>query len=220
MISQQSLDFLTALKQNNTREWFAQHKHEYETLQAEYLQVVEQLLPRFATIDGQIAQQRAKDALFRIYRDTRFSPDKTPYKVHMGAYLCRGGKQSPLAGYYFHLQPGGESFVAGGCWMPPAPQLARIRQEIDYNAAELGQIVESPAFRTAFGKLQGEQLKSAPKGYPANHPEIEYLKMKSFVAIAPLPDSAWQQTDLPLQLMALVEKTKPFVDFLNRAMEG
>ncbi|WP_448520298.1 DUF2461 domain-containing protein [Rhodoflexus sp.] len=216
-MQQAALDFLADLKANNSREWFAKHKPRYEQAAADFLELVENLLQRLAIREPAFANQKAKECVFRIYRDTRFSPDKTPYKVHLGAYFCKGGKQSPLAGYYLHIQPG-ESFIAGGCWMPPAPMLQAIRQEIDYNAAEFRAIVQAPAFVQRFGKLSGDTLKTAPKGYPADHPEITFLKHKSFVAVQPLTDTQILASNLDEQIMESIAAMQPLVDFLNRAV--
>lgn len=216
-MQQATLDFLSELSTNNTREWFAENKPRYEQAAADFLSVAEQVLAQLSLSEPAFGSQKAKDCVFRIYRDTRFSPDKTPYKTHLGAYFCTGGKRSDLGGYYLHLQPG-ESFVAGGCWMPPAPVLQAIRQEIDYNTAEFRAIVEAPDFISRFGKLSGESLKSAPKGYPADHPEIEYLRQKSFVATQPLSDSQVLAPDLAGQILAAFAAMQPLVHFLNRAV--
>jgi uncharacterized protein (TIGR02453 family) len=215
-MQQTSLDFLSALKANNTREWFAENKPRYEQVAAEFLALADAILKQLAQATPAFTNQKAKECVFRIYRDTRFSKDKTPYKTHLGAYFCEGGKQSPLAGYYLHIQPG-ESFVAGGCWMPPAPLLQAIRQEIDYNAAEFRAIVESPEFINRFGKLSGESLKTTPKGYPADHPEIEYLRKKSFVAIQQITDQQVISNDFITQILASLTAMQPLINFLNRA---
>ncbi|MCS7018813.1 MAG: DUF2461 domain-containing protein [Cytophagales bacterium] len=216
-MKQSALAFLMDLKANNSREWFAENKQRYEQIAADFLALADDILRRLSQVDPAFATQKAKDCVFRIYRDTRFSKDKTPYKTHLGAYFCTGGKQSPLAGYYLHIQPG-ESFLAGGCWMPPAPLLQAIRQEIDYNAAEFRNIVESPAFAARFGKLSGESLKTAPKGYSADHPEIEYLRKKSFVAVQQVSDQQVLADDFIEQIMEAFAAMKPLVDFLNRAI--
>lgn len=215
-MQQISLDFLSALKANNTREWFAENKPRYEQVAAEFLALTDDILQQLAQTEPAFANQKAKECVFRIYRDTRFSNDKTPYKTHLGAYFCVGGKQSPLAGYYLHIQPG-ESFVAGGCWMPPAPLLQAIRQEIDYNAAEFRAIVEAPEFINRFGKLSGDSLKTTPKGYPSDHPEIEYLRKKSFVATQPIADHQVLASDFIAQILTSFAAMQPLINFLNRA---
>src|SRR5690606_17164257 len=127
----------------------------------------------------ELAGRSPKDAIFRIFRDVRFSKDKTPYKKHFSAYFSRGGRKWPGAGYYLHLQPG-ESFIAAGIWEADGPLLKKIRQEIDYNFDELQSIVGTTAFRKQFGELKGDALIKVPAGYPADHPAAAYLKHKGF----------------------------------------
>lgn len=189
-----TLDFLRELKSNNTQEWFSAHQQYYQAAAADFLALTSQVLQGLSSIDPALAHLKPKECIFRIYRDRRFSADKTPYKVHFGAYFCKGGKRSLLAGYYLHIQPD-ESFLAAGCWMPPAPLLKAIRQEIDYNGQEFRSIVEAPKFLQRFGALVGESLKTAPKGYSIHHPEIDFLKKKSFVAMKRLTDEQVVATD-------------------------
>jgi uncharacterized protein (TIGR02453 family) len=223
MITYATLNFLSDLATNNHREWFAAHKPRYEAAQKELNQLIEALLAGFGPIDPLIAEQKPKDLSFRIYRDTRFSADKTPYKTHLGVYFSKGGKKSPLAGYYLHIMPGG-SFFGAGCWLPPSPQLAAIRQEMDYNSAEFRRLVEAPAFVKRFGPLDGdgvlanERVKTTPKGYPADHALINYLKLKSFIAATPLTDADVTAPDFPQKFLAICQQAKPLVDFLNRAL--
>ncbi len=211
-----NFQFLTDLQANNTREWFGLHKNRYEAAQLEMLAIAQALIQGFAEIDEAIAQLKAKDTMFRIYRDTRFASDKAPYKTNLSLYLNRGGKKAEMAGYYFHFQPGA-SFVAGGCWLPASDKLAAIRQEIDYNPVEFRGIVQSPAFANGL-KLGGESLKTSPKGYAADHPEIEFLKMKSFIATRPFTDEAVVATSFIADLLATCKQIKPLVDFLNRSI--
>jgi uncharacterized protein (TIGR02453 family) len=217
IISQATFQFLTDLQANNTREWFAQHKARYEAAQAEVLAISEALIKGFADLDPEIAQLKAKDTTFRIYRDIRFSNDKTPYKTNLSIYLNRAGKKSELAGFYFHFQPSG-SFMAGGSWMPAADKLAAVRQEIDYHGAEFRQI--AGALAAAGLTLEGEKLKTAPKGYPADHPDLEFLKLKSFIATRYLTDAEMTSPHLVPTLLGSARPIKPLVDFLNRAFGG
>ncbi|MFZ7122370.1 MAG: DUF2461 domain-containing protein, partial [Bacteroidota bacterium] len=169
-IQPKTFAFLKALKKNNNRDWFNDHKSEYENAKDNVLGFIQELVVAFSTFDSSLRGLEAKDCLFRIYRDTRFSKDKTPYKTNLGASINAGGKKSMGPGYYVHLEPGG-SFIAGGIWMPPADEVKKIRQEIDYNGKDLKKILTKPSFKKAFGGLSREHaLKTAPKGYPKDHP--------------------------------------------------
>ncbi len=127
----QILQFLTELRENNYREWFQDNKKRYDALKDGFTEEVQQLINRIGLFDPEIIGLEAKDCLFRIYRDIRFSPDKTPYKTHFGAYIARGGRSSERGGYYLHLEPG-NSMLSGGVWMPPTPLLKKLRQEFFY----------------------------------------------------------------------------------------
>lgn len=139
-IQPKTFAFLKALKKNNNRDWFNDHKSEYENAKDNVLGFIQELVVAFSTFDSSLRGLEAKDCLFRIYRDTRFSKDKTPYKTNLGASINAGGKKSMGPGYYVHLEPGG-SFIAGGIWMPPADEVKKIRQEIDYNGKDLKKIL-------------------------------------------------------------------------------
>ncbi|MBK8413382.1 MAG: DUF2461 domain-containing protein [Bacteroidetes bacterium] len=132
MITKRTLDFLKALKKNNNREWFDVNRSKYEEAKADFEKFVETLLPLLSKENSKLKDLKVKDCVFRIYRDVRFSKNKDPYKTNFGAYFVEGGKKSSKAGYYIQIEPG-NSFLAGGCWMPEAPVLKAIRQEIDYN---------------------------------------------------------------------------------------
>jgi uncharacterized protein (TIGR02453 family) len=217
-LSQVTFAFLQDLSRNNHREWFHEHKARYDVAASDMQKFTAHLLTHIGEIDEEMAKTLSvKDCLFRIYRDTRFSTDKTPYKLNMSAYFCRGGKKSPLAGYYLHIQPDA-SFMAGGCWMPPAPMLQRIRQEIDYNGEELEQIIGHPDFRRSFSGIEGERLAKNPKGYAADHPQIELLRFKSFVVSHPLSNDTLLSEQAASQVLSLMKAMRPFVNFLNRAL--
>jgi uncharacterized protein (TIGR02453 family) len=161
----------------------------------------------------------AKDCVFRINRDIRFSNDKTPYKTNLGASISPGGKKSLSAGYYFHLQPGA-SFLAGGMWQPPAPQLSAVRQEIDYNTPEFKKIINNKDFKKYFGALSDEdKVKTAPKGYDKTHPEIEILKLKSFIVVHDLKDKEVLSKDFLQHATAVFKALHPLDLFLRRACD-
>ena len=213
------LQFLGELKQNNTREWFAENKQKYDKANKSLLTLVEELIPVVQRIDSSIGALTAKDCVFRIYRDTRFSPDKTPYKTNMGAYFARGGSKSIYAGYYMHLEPG-NSMLAGGIWMPEPEALKRIRQEIYYNSAEFKSLLESKSFKDTFGTLSEEgKLKNPPRDFPADFPDIDLLKNKNFTMFHSLSDEKVRSEDFPVIFSKVFEAMKPVNDFLNKAFK-
>jgi uncharacterized protein (TIGR02453 family) len=213
------LQFLGELKQNNTREWFAENKQKYDKANKSLLTLVEELIPVVQRIDSSIGALSAKDCVFRIYRDTRFSNDKTPYKTNMGAYFARGGRKSIYAGYYMHLEPG-NSMLAGGIWMPEPEALKRIRQEIYYNSAEFKSLLETKSFKDNFGTLSEEgKLKNPPRDFPADFPDIDLLKNKNFTMFHSLSDDKVCSEDFPILFSKVFEAMKPVNVFLNKAFK-
>lgn len=218
-IQPKTFAFLKALKKNNNRDWFNDHKSEYENAKDNVLEFIQELVVAFSTFDSSLRGLEAKDCLFRIYRDTRFSKDKTPYKTNLGASINAGGKKSMGPGYYVHLEPGG-SFIAGGIWMPPADEVKKIRQEIDYNGKDLKKILTKPSFKKAFGGLSREHaLKTAPKGYPKDHPDIELLKLNSFIVWKNVSDKDILGPKSIKTLTTLGKEMKPLMDFLKTALD-
>ena len=218
MLQKQTLDFLKKLEQNNNKEWFDKNRKVYEAAKADFEVLVNELHSKISKQEPRMDGQKAKDSIFRIFRDVRFSKDKTPYKAHFSAYFSRAGRKAPDAGYYFHLQPG-KSFFAGGIWMPEGPLLKAIRQEIDYNHDEFNKILSKPAFKKEFKELQGERLKTVPQGYKDDNPAIEHLKMKSFMVSTPVADKDIASEQLVPKLMGYAALMKPLVDFLNRGLD-
>jgi uncharacterized protein (TIGR02453 family) len=219
MITTANIQFLKALKKNNNREWFLANKAKYDIAKADYLIFVDQLLKGIQKFDNTIADLEPKKCVFRINRDVRFSKNKDPYKTNMGASFSKGGKKVSTAGYYFHLEPGA-SFIAGGLWMPEADQLKNIRQEIDYCYKEFKGIVSTKAFLKHFDALSEEaKLVRPPKDYDANHPGIEYLKLKSFTVSMPVDDSFLLDKGLYKKTIETFTAMAPFIHFLNRAID-
>lgn len=214
------LDFLAELAGNNHREWFAQNKARYELAKKEYHHLIEALIKEVGAFDSQIAPLELKQCIFRINRDIRFSKDKSPYKNNFGASLQKGGKKSPYAGYYLHIQPHNQSFIGGGVYMPPSADLAKIRQEIDYNGEELRTLIAANDFQQYFGKLQGEEVSTAPKGYAKDNPYIDLIRLKSFVMIHPLTDQQVNADSFRETVLSACKAMKPVLDFLNRALES
>ncbi len=214
IIQKSTLQFLNELAEHNTREWFNEHKSRYEAARQNHISFLEELLQEMQHFEPAARGQKGKDLVYRIYRDVRFSNDKRPYKDHFGAYIAEGGRKSVNPGYYLHLAGNNNSFVAGGLWMPPASQLKAIRQEIDYNLSSFQEIVEAPDFRQKFGNLQGEKLKTTPKGYDKENPAITYLRHKSWNAIMPLPDETVLGDNFLSVVLDAMQALKPLNDFL------
>ncbi|HLO44960.1 MAG TPA: DUF2461 domain-containing protein [Leadbetterella sp.] len=218
-ISNELLAFLKDLKANNNKEWFTANKGRYETAKAEFETFITELFARIAVFDPSIGHLKAKECIFRIYRDVRFSKDKSPYKTHFGAHISIAAKKSEIhtrSGYYIHIEPG-DSMLAGGAYLPQGDWLKGIRQEIDYNGADLVKILENPDFKKTFGEIEGEKLARMPKGYPEDHQYIELLKMKSFLATHKLKDSDLTKDNFTETAAKVFETLKPLGDFLNRS---
>jgi uncharacterized protein (TIGR02453 family) len=219
MLQRSTLKFLKDLRQNNNKPWFDENKTQYQQAREDFESLTQQLIDGLARMDPAMEALKVKDCVFRIYKDVRFSKDKTPYKTNMGAYFAKGGKKSPYAGYYFQLEPGGNSFVAGGLWMPEAPMLKKVRQEIDYNFGEFQGIVGQKDFIRVFGKVNGDSLKTAPQGYHEDNPAIAYIKLKSLVVNAGITDEETIQPTLVRELLKRFTVMQPFINFLNHAQE-
>jgi uncharacterized protein (TIGR02453 family) len=219
MNTTQLFAFLTELARHNERDWFQSHKPTYEQLRREFEAAVTGWLRELTDSDPRLAGLEPKKTLFRIYRDVRFSKNKDPFKTHFSAYFSEGGKAGTGPGYYVQLGPQGQTLLAGGIYVPEKDQLTRIRQEIDYNGPTLHQLLEAPEFRRYFPGLGGEKLKKAPAGYPADHPDLELLKRKSFVVTHHIPDTTVHQLDLDTYVPAVFRALQPFCEFLREAVE-
>lgn len=212
------LDFLSGLKEHNHKAWLDAHRQQYEEAKQAFLELVGELLEGLKTHDPSLEGLQPKDCIFRLNRDIRFSKDKTPYKVWMSAVMAEGGKKTLQAIYYLHLQPGNESMVAGGIYEPAGEQLRKIRQEVDYNAGELKEIVNQADFLRYFGELQGDKLSRAPKGYPVDHPNIEFLKLKSYLAIRKFTDAEVLREDFVQEVLSTFKAAQPLNEYLNVAI--
>lgn len=215
-MNKSTLQFLKNLKANNNKEWMDANKNEYQHAKAEFEEFVTQLISSLGKMDDALANLQAKQCIFRLNRDIRFSNDKSPYKTNFGAAFSRGGKKFMGAGYYFHLQPG-NSFIGGGCWMPDAALLKNIRQEIDYNFQDFKKLITTKNFKATFGEINGDKLSRPPKGYDENNPAIEYIKFKSFTVSTPVSDKEILSADVIKKPMEVYKTMKPFIDFLNKA---
>ncbi|UPT66796.1 MAG: DUF2461 domain-containing protein [Sphingobacteriales bacterium JAD_PAG50586_3] len=218
-ISPDTIKFLADLDKNNNREWFLANKKRYETAKKNYADFIDELIAKIAKFEPGVANFTAKDCMFRINRDVRFSANKSPYKNNFGAGISKGGKKMNTAGFYIHLQPN-NSFVAGGLWMPEGDNLKKIRDAIDYDFEKFDKIVTSKEAKKLFGALSDEaKLKTAPKGYPKDHPAIEYLKHKSYVFYGQMDDKEVTSPGYADAVVAKLKAIKPLCDFLNEALE-
>jgi uncharacterized protein (TIGR02453 family) len=218
MLQQKTLDFLAGLRENNTREWFEENRKRYEAAKKDIEQGVTQLISGVASFDPNIVGLEAKSVMFRIFKDVRFSKDKSPYKTNLGAWMAGGGKNSMFAGYYLHVEPGDRSFLAGGSYMPPSNILKSIREAIDYDHEGLREILAEKQFKSYFGVLEGEVLKTTPKGYEKDHPAIDLLRHKSLVVSHKVSDKELTSAGFADKAITILKTLNPLTVFLNRAI--
>jgi uncharacterized protein (TIGR02453 family) len=212
------LEFLEELEKNNNREWFTANKKRYESCREKMLFTTEMFIHEIRKFDKDIPAMDPKDCMFRIYRDVRFSHDKSPYKTHFGSYIAKGGHKSPRAGYYFHIQPG-ESFIGGGIWMPPADILKAIRTAIYDHPEEFLTILNDPGFKQYFKEFDAEKLKTAPKGFPPDFAHMELLKPKSYAFGTTLTREDLLNDLLLEKGMAAFRELYKMNSFLNDALD-
>jgi len=212
-----SLEFLARLAENNNREWFNANRGLYDRARDEFLHLVAALVPALRAIDPSIAMVEPEKCLFRIFRDVRFSKDKSPYKTNFGAFIANGGRKSPFAGYYVHMEPG-SSFVGGGAYMPAPPSLKAIRLKIFDNPREYREIISDPEFESCFGGIFGERLKHAPRDFPKDFPDIDLLRNRHYAVIHKVADEFWSREDLPEAIAGICRVLEPFNRFLNEAI--
>ncbi|MBS1511157.1 MAG: DUF2461 domain-containing protein [Bacteroidetes bacterium] len=219
MIQSSTLQFLKDLRKNNNKSWFDANRKRYDQAKEDFISQVEKIIAGIGQFDTPVAALKAKDCMFRINRDVRFSKDKSPYKVNIAAYFNRNGKKAAGAGYYMHIEPG-NSFVGGGIWMPEPKELGQIRQEIDYNFDAWKKIMNNAAFKKAFPKsVEGEALTRPPKGYDDSNPAIEYIKKKSFVVMHQFTDKEVLDKAFIKNVLQVFKAMKPLVDFINAGTE-
>lgn len=219
MIQRHTFDFLKELIENNNREWFQANKERYEQAREDVIAFAADLLKHLQSFDEGINKDLdPKKCVMRIYRDIRFSKTKTPYKNNFGISVPAKGTKLGGAEYYFQISPG-NSFIAGGYWMPEAAHLKAIRQEIDYNANDLKKIIDEAEFIELFGKFRDQdKLKSVPRDYSPDNENIELLKLKSFVAFHQLNDDELLKPDIITKIAAMCSKIYPVNVFLNNAL--
>lgn len=220
MVQPTTIEFLKELKSNNSKSWFDQNRKRYDIMKSDYISLAGRILEQMKDIDPSLDMVTAKDCIFRINRDVRFSADKSPYKTNLGIALHPGGKKFNLAAYYLHIEPG-QSFIGGGLWMPEAPLLSKVRKEIHYFYHDLVDILNNSLYKKTFGSLDvedGQKLTRPPKGYEAEDPAIEFLKLKSFTASTPLPDEMLTSDKLVGHIIDTFTILKPLIGFINRGL--
>lgn len=209
------ISFLRSLRRHNDRIWFNEHKDQYLAVKDRIEVLTARLIAGVSEFDPETSRLRPADCLYRIYRDTRFSADKTPYKTHIGIYINPpGGKKSPTCGYYLHLEPD-NCLVAGGCWCPDSQLIKKIRQDIYDNVEEYLEILDSEGFCEYYDGVGDNLLKTAPKGFPKDWEHIDLLKPRDFTAYSPLPEG---DLDSPVSIKAVLDRmraVKPLNDFFN-----
>ncbi len=220
MLQTSTLKFLKDLAKNNNKEWFDANRPRYEIAKQDYIQFADAIIKGFCKKDTDFETLEPRKCLFRINRDVRFSKDKSPYKTNFGASFERGGRISPFAAYYLHIEPG-KSFIAGGVWQPDAERTKKIRQEIDYSWSDFKKIIHNKKFVSLFQDLEKTKetsLSREPKGYEKQNPAIDYIKLKSWVVSTPLTDAEITSKDMLKKVLTAFETMQPMIVFLNNAL--
>jgi len=214
MLDKEIIEFLEQLKQNNTKEWFTANKPFYDKVKLSYEDFVKELIKQISTFDSEIAYLQPKDCTFRLYRDIRFSNDKTPFKTYFGAYIVKGGKKSGYSGYYFHLEPD-NFFIAGGIYEPLPQALKEIREEIYANPDEILNILNEKKFKETYQNIWGEKLKNPPKGFDKSFEHIDLLKFKSYASFHQLTNDEIYSPNFLDILKNYFNATYSFNKYLN-----
>ena len=215
-ISSENFDYLNKIAVNNNREWFAENKEEYLKQHQNMIEFADDLLLRVNKHDN-IETLNGKKSLYRIYRDVRFSKNKDPYKTHWAGGFKRATKQL-RGGYYFHIAPGNNSMIAGGFWNPNKEDLLRIREEIAIDNSELRSIISNKNFVATFDELKGEQLKTAPKGFPKDHKAIDLLRFKQFIVWRNFTDKDVLSNNFTQLADNTFKTMRPFLDYMSEVL--
>ncbi len=218
-LSKDTFRFLKDLKANNNRDWFKENKSRYDEIRNSFVLFTQEMITRISGFDPSVEGLDPKKCIMRIHRDIRFSKDKTPYNLHISGHIVGGGRKNEQgqAGYYVRLESG-KTILAGGAYLPPSAWMTEIRKEIVENADELRAIISSASFKKYFGEMEGEQLKTAPRGYPKDHPEIGLLRYKSLLAVHNVTDKQALASDFSDHATDVFQALYPFDAFLNRSV--
>jgi uncharacterized protein (TIGR02453 family) len=215
MPNHHTLQFLIKLEENNNREWFHANKADYEMVKAEFETFCQEVLAGLSQFQENLHQTKAKDCIFRINRDIRFSLDKSPYKKYLAAGFGPGGRNSGKVDFYLQIQAH-ETFLGGGMWSPTSSQLANFRQEIDYNPTKIKSIIEADEFKNYFSEIHGDKVKKTPKGYAIDHPDIELLKYKQLFFIHRYKNEEVFEKDFAQKIINGCRILKPYIDYVNQ----
>jgi len=218
MYIEKSYQFLKQLHLYNNREWFQKHKTMYMEAKEEFEIFINTIIAKIQHIDPEVDVFEAKECMFRIYRDVRFSKNKEPYKTNFGAFIAKGGRKSPYAGYYIHFQPG-QSFIGGGIYMPKPNFLLSIRTRIYENPDEFKNIITNETFATYFDDIYGDKLKTAPRGFPKDFNDIDLLKHKHYAVTHHVNDCFWRVEDLIQNIEKIIKALHPFNTYLNNVIK-
>jgi|WetSurMetagenome_2_1015567.scaffolds.fasta_scaffold91305_4 uncharacterized protein (TIGR02453 family) len=210
------LEYLGDLRDHNSKDWFEANRGRYEEVRATFLGMVGEILSAFGPVED-LGGIDVKACVFRINRDVRFGKDKTPYKSTMSALIGREGRKSGVRGYYFHLEPDGNSMLAGGLHSPEPGRLSAVRDAIAANSRGLRKIVSAPDFVRLFGEISGERLKTAPAGFAKDHPDIELLRLKRLLAVHGLSDRFVATGDVVGRAIEAFSAMRPFLLWLEKA---
>ena len=215
----QVIQFLNELSENNNREWFQKNKKWYDESREKVLFLTEVVINEIRKFDPDVTLLEPKDCLFRIFRDVRFSNDKSPYKTNFGSFIAKGGRKSSYAGYYFHIEPSG-SFVGGGIYMPATEPLKAIRDYIAENGEEFLLLTNNKNFKKVYPEMMDDKLKTAPKGYSTDHEFINLLRYKSFAFSSQFDKSQILADNYIEKLVHSFKTLQPVNRFLNDALEN
>ena len=238
MEAQRILNYLRDIAANNNRPWYIEHKAEYDACRKSFTEGIAKAISRYAEFDDEIAHVQVKDCVYRFNRDTRFSPDKSPYKRHLGAYICSKGKKALRGGYYIHLEPGNCLLATGSYWLP-TNILTSCRNEIMGNIDRWLEAVENPQFLELFGKpnrgtwpdMAADEgtgsdrgfglaaLKTFPAGFPRDYEHIEYLRMKDYCCWHRVPDTFFEGDQWLDESARIFATAKPMMDFMNAVID-
>lgn len=212
------LQFISELKYNNDREWFAQNKERYQNIRQACLDEINSLIQKIIRFDSTLTGVTAEDCIYRIYRDIRFSQNKQPFKTHFGIVLGPKGKKTKTAAYYIHIEPGCCA-IFSGVWFPENNILKALRNDIDAGMEEFLDILNEPKFKKYYPSLVGDSLKTLPKGFAKDYPHPEIIKMKEFLISKNLDDEFFDKEDWTEKIIKYIKTAKPFNDFLNYTFE-